>query len=95
MNVLLTITSIFFIFLATQFFVLTLLSTFFYYVMLKLKNGYVNLIIFYNFVSINQKPTTTMNVSSKIGILATLLLVNANLFAQEIPFRQRVHRMIW
>ncbi len=26
-----------------------------------------------------------MNVSSKIGILATLLLVNANLFAQEIP----------
>ena len=36
-----------------------------------------------------------MNVSSKIGILATLLLVNANLFAQEIPFRQRVHRMIW
>ena len=53
MNVLLTITSIFFIFLATQFFVLTLLSTFFYYVMLKLKNGYINLIIFYNFVSIN------------------------------------------
>ena len=52
MNVLLTITSIFFIFLATQFFVLTLLSTF-YYVMLKLKSGYVNLIIFYNFVSIN------------------------------------------
>lgn len=27
-----------------------------------------------------------MNVSSKIGILATLLLVNANLFAQETPF---------
>ena len=36
-----------------------------------------------------------MNVSSKIGILATLLLVNANLSAKEIPFRQRVHRMIW
>ena len=51
MNVLLTITSIFFIFLATQFFVLTLLSTFFYYVMLKLKDGYVNLIIFFIILS--------------------------------------------
>ena len=28
-----------------------------------------------------------MNLTPKIGILATLLLVNANLFAQETPFK--------
>jgi hypothetical protein len=28
-----------------------------------------------------------MNITSKIGILATLLLVNTNLFAQEAPFK--------
>ena len=28
-----------------------------------------------------------MNITSKIGILATLLLVNTNLFAQETPFK--------
>lgn len=28
-----------------------------------------------------------MNITPKIGILATLLFVNANLFAQETPFK--------
>ena len=28
-----------------------------------------------------------MNITPKIGILATLLFVNTNLFAQEAPFK--------
>lgn len=28
-----------------------------------------------------------MNITPKIGVLATLLFVNANLFAQETPFK--------